>query len=164
MNAIYRNAGISPAEAVVREYRFYYLDAGTRRQLDAIIREYASRRTGDAIWQTLCDRLPVRRGEPESMRCRVEGLSYVAECLWDLALESGRKAFGETFSRENLHRAVRSLPIGYYHYMVGSRQPAGEVQTRRDALQDPGVALAKLEHDIQALGDFIRSLPGDGAN
>lgn len=129
--------------------------------MDEILRNFTgSAHVGD-LWEKLCAALPLDRGRPESLSRRVEGLDYVAEKLWALAVESGKKTFGPNFDREALRRAAGIMPISHYHYIMGSREPWGLVLTRRDALHDPQTALLKLRRDIESLGDFILNLPQD---
>jgi hypothetical protein len=142
---------------------YFYLGAGIRQAIEETLERYLHRTLEGNLWARLCAELPLDRGRPESLSRRVEGLNYAAETLWNMAVESGKKAFGQNFDRERLRRTTGILPIGHYHYLRGSREPWGQVLTRRDALHDPQTALLKLRRDIESLGDFILHLPS-GSN
>lgn len=156
-----RNIQQTVSRAVMMRRRFYYLDSETRKELDAVLESYRRDSTGDALWTALCNKLPVEKKRNTSYKIRVEGLSYVAESLWEMALAQGKQAYGENFSRQDLAKAVGSRPISYYHYLIGSREPWTVLNTRRDALEDLDTAMLKLKDDIHALVEYIRRLPSD---
>jgi len=135
--------------------RFYYLDSQTRKGVDEVLQRTVSGRASTASWSELCRLLPVERQRHESVRRRVEGMTYAADWLWDEALRIGKKEFGPNFDRANLRRSIRSYPISHYHYLMGSREPRDVLLTRRDGLHDPRIALAKLQHDVEELFDFV---------
>ncbi len=135
--------------------RYYYLDSQTRKSVDEVLQRTVSGHASTASWSELCRVLPVERLHPESVRRRVEGMTYAADWLWDEALRIGKKEFGPTFDRANLRRSIHSCPISHYHYLMGSREPRHVLLTRRDGLQDPRIALSKLQHDVEELFDFV---------
>ena len=135
--------------------RFYYFDSQSRKSVDEVLQRTVSARAAAASWSELCRVLPVERQRPESIRRRVEGMTYAADWLWDEALRIGKKEFGPTFDRANLLRSIRSYPISHYHYLMGSREPRHILLTRRDGLHDPRIALSKLQRDVEELFDFV---------
>jgi hypothetical protein len=139
----------------VRPNQYFYLNSGIRQALEEVLENYRRRTLEENLWERLCAELPLDRGRPESLSRRVEGLNYAAEKLWTMAVESGKKAFGQNFDRRGLRHAAGILPISQYHYLIGSREPWRQVLTRRDALHDPQTALLKLRRDVESLGDFI---------
>jgi hypothetical protein len=157
----YVNHSTNPASSVpaTGSKKYYFLDSKGRHELEEILRSYLSRSLSGNVWEALCAALPLDRGQPESLSRRVEGLLYASEALWGLAMESGKKAFGLSFDRYALCRSAGILPMSHYHYLRGSREPWGQVLTRRDALHDPQTAMMKLQRDIESLGDFILNLP-----
>jgi len=154
-----RRESVGIAGTRVMRKQYYYLDAQIRQQLDEVLRDFAIRRSNGHLWADLCSLLPVEKFKPESLKMRVEGLSYTADALWKMALQRGKEFFGENFDRLSLQRTVRTYPISHYHYLLGSREPRDLVLTRRDGMHDPQVALYKLHNDIQALADFICQTP-----
>jgi hypothetical protein len=140
--------------------KFYYLDAQTRHQLDGVLRGDLAQFTPADLWKQLCAALPLQRLHPETLRRRVEGMAYAADWLWQAALLKGKEAFGQEFDRENLLKSIRPVPISHYHYILGSREPRDLLRSRRDGLHDPQIALAKLQHDIEALADFMGKSKG----
>jgi len=144
----------------VKPSRFYYLAPDARQRVDEVLERFAQRAPIGDLWEALCRELPVDRQAATSLQARVEGMSYAAEYLWNAALQAGAQVYGGDFDRQQLRHSVQDvMPITHYHYKVGSRLPKAILVTRRDALEDPGTALAKLKQDIEGLVDFIRRLP-----
>jgi hypothetical protein len=142
-----------------RPSQYFYLDSRIRQAIEEVLGSYLRHGQQGNLWERLCEALPLDRSRPEVLSRRVEGLEYAAEKLWTLAMESGRKAFGQNFDRGGLRRAADIRPISQYHYLRGSREPWRQVMTRRDGLHDPQTALLKLRRDVESLGDFILKLP-----
>jgi hypothetical protein len=139
--------------------RFYYLDADTRIQVDAVIQSFLQNSLDGDLWATLCERLPLDRKESHALQVRVEGVGHAAETLWNAALQAGTRTYGQEFNRQSLRNSVQAMPMTHYHYVEGSREHNSVLRTRRDALEDPCTALTKLQQDVEALADFIRRLP-----
>lgn len=136
--------------------RFYYIDNQIIAKLDGILEEFTAGQTNDVMGQ-LKQTLPIEKWNEKSLRKHVEGMFYLSEKLWTIALDLGKKTWGDEFSRENLQRITKPMPMSHYGYLVGSREPATVLLTRDDALQDPATAMVKLSHDIESLSDFILS-------
>lgn len=141
---------------MMKRLRFYYIDKEIIAKLDGILDEFTAGRTNNVMEQ-LKQTLPIEKWNDKSLRRYVEGMFYLAEQLWTYALDQGKKTGGDEFSRENLLRITKTMPMSHYSYLVGSREPANVLLTRDDSLQDPPTAMVKLQHDIESLSDFIKS-------
>ena len=148
----------SPPRTILsfKRMRFYYIDKQTLAKLDGILDEFIA---GDSsnVMDPLNQALPIQKWDEKSLRGHVEGMFYLSDKLWTHALDLGRATRGDDFSRENLLRATRTMPMSHYRYLLGSREPANVLLTRDDALQDPATAMVKLQRDIESLSDFIQS-------
>ncbi len=149
----------TPGPVVMKRLRFYYLDTETRGKLEGLLQSSLADSTTADLLNQFKQLLPIQKWDSTSLRRHVEGLFYLSERLWNIAVEKGKQAYGDDFSRENLLRITKTLPMSHYHYLTGSREPADVLLTRDDALQDPPTALVKLTADINSLVEFIQSLP-----
>jgi hypothetical protein len=141
---------------MMKRMRFYYLDTQVLGKLDQVLGEFTAGHADD-VMKALNQTLPIVKWNDKSLRRHVEGMFYLSEKLWTFALELGKKTWGAEFSRENLLRITKTMPMSHYSYLVGSREPATVLLTRDDILQDPATAMVKLQHDIKSLSDFILS-------
>jgi hypothetical protein len=145
----------------MKRLRFYYLDTETRGKLEALLQTLLAHSATADLMNQFKKLLPIQKRDNTSLRRHVEGLFYLSERLWNIAVEKGKQAYGDDFTRENLLRITKTLPMSHYRYLTGSREPADVLLTRDDALQDPPTALIKLTADINSLLDFIQSLPSN---
>ncbi len=156
MEAINNLETVQPRElTAIKRMRFYYLEKDTAKRLDSILQDFTDTPLNYDLLGQLREVVPISKRDHSSVKQHVEGMFYVSEKLWNIALETGRNTWGEKFSRENLRRMTKSIPMSHYCYLVGSREAPNVLLTRNDALQDPGTAMVKLEHDISSLVDFI---------
>ena len=142
---------------VMNRMRLYYLHPEAILKLDDVIEKFVHKPEDHNLLEDLGKILPIEKRNPVSFKQRVEAMFYVSEKLWSVALEKGKKTWGEDFSRDNLLRITKTMPMSHYSYLVGSREPANVLLTRNDILQDPVVAMVKLQHDIESLSDFLRN-------
>jgi hypothetical protein len=154
---------LTPAlrESKMDRIKFYYLDSLAREQLNDAIDAFTEDRSVQRLWGAFEDALPATKLKMRSVKKRVEGMAYLIDKLWNLALEVGRNNFGAEFSRIELIRTTQSRPMSHYHYTAGSREPNDVLLTRDDALQDPTTAMVKLKEDIDHLLDFITKAPSE---
>lgn len=143
----------------MKRIRLFYLKSESKNSLDGILDKFVDQPLPQRLWQDLLDALPVEKWDSITVKQRVEGLVYIAEELWSLALKLGKKSYGQDFSRRELLHDLRSMPMSHYRYVTGSREPKIALLTRDDALQDPSTSLVKLQRDIETLAEFVRQLP-----
>ena len=146
-----------PRPVVMKRMRFYYVNAEERSRLEALIQRMLKNSSVDLLAEVK-SLLPIEKRNNTSVRKYVEGLFYVAERLWTIGVEKGKEAYGPDFSRENLLRITKTLPMSHYRYLTGSREPMNVLLTRDDALQDPPTAIVKLTNDIASLLEFIQGI------
>ncbi|MBU0519322.1 hypothetical protein KJ564_10345 [bacterium] len=139
--------------------RFYYLDAGERRQLEDLVQGLLSKSFEGNVFAEIKTLLPIIKWDQVSLRKHVEGMFYVSERLWTVALETGKAKFGGEFNRINLLRITKIKSMSYYSYMTGSRDPVNIMMTRDDVLQDPAISMIKMKDDISALLQFVYDSP-----
>ena len=147
----------SATAPLMKRLKYYYLDSDSRRRIDDLLENFLKQGSTLHLMERLKELLPIEKWKPNSLRKHVEGMYYLSERLWTLALDAGKKAYGNDFSRENLLRVTRTLPMSQYRYLTGSREPMNVLLTRDDALQDPSTAFVKLKHDIETWSEFILS-------
>ncbi|MCX6640360.1 MAG: hypothetical protein NTW14_07760 [bacterium] len=143
--------------------RYYYLDSLGKEQLEDAIAAFLEDKSPQTLWQAFEEALPMAKLKARSTKKRVEGMIYLCERLWPLAIELGQKVHGAEFSRHDLIHSTQSKPMSYYHYTAGSREPNYILMTRDDALQDPTTAIVKLKQDVDHLVNFIHELPAEAA-
>lgn len=136
--------------------RFYYLDPATRENLEEIILNFSKGQLQESLLYEIRQSLPFEKKDLSTVKRRVEGMIYLTERLWMIALEAGKNAYGSDFSRQNLVGITRTMPMSHYHYVTGSREPINVLITRDDALQDPSAAFAKFDRDVNSLAEFIQ--------
>ncbi len=101
--------------------------------------------------------MPIDRVDQEtSLRSRVEGFFIVSDLLFERAMDEGVAQLGEAWTRQSVIKAAQLRPFSYYHWKTGSREPADNVVSRKDYLNDPMTAIEKLYDDIAGLGKLIR--------
>lgn len=147
----------SPGPVVMKRMRFYYLDTKTRSRLEELLQKGLKNSAAAHLLENFKKLVPIEKWNNVSLRRHVEGLFYLSERLWDLAVQRGKEVYGDDFNRENLLRITKTLPMSYYRYLTGSREPADVLLTRDDALQDPATSMVKLTRDIEALTEFIQN-------
>ncbi len=97
-----------------------------------------------------------RTRQDETLKARVEGFFIVSDVLFDRALDEGVAQLGENWTRQSVIKAAKLRPFSYYHWKTGSREPADNVVSRKDYLNDAMTAIEKLNDDIVGLGALIR--------
>ncbi len=102
--------------------------------------------------------MPLERGQHQALCARVEGFYELSEGLFELVFDLGQAKHGAEWNRRRVVKEANLRPFSYYHWITGSREPASNVMTRKDYLNDPTTALAKLEEDIQSLAKLYRQL------
>ena len=141
--------------------RFYYLDSKSRDLLEEKLQSFLDGELSESLTEEIKHTLPFEKRDLSTVRRRVEGMIYLTERLWMMALEVGKNAYGSDFSRQNLVGITRALPMSHYHYFTGSREPMNVLITRDDALQDPSAAIVKFKRDIESLAEFIQNAPAE---
>lgn len=139
----------------MKRIRFYYLNSEVKHQLEDVLQDFINGQPPQDLLSELNRMLPIKVEDKNSMRQRIEGMIYISERLWSIALEIGKQVYGKKFSRQELWRFTLNLPMSHYRYLTGSREPMPVLLTRDDALEDPSTAIVKLGRDIEALMGFI---------
>ena len=143
----------------MREYDFYFVDDELVDLLDDMVDSFHySIETPESLLDRIKELLVLKKLEHDTVSARVEGFMEIAEELFKAVVKQGKIKHGEEWSRKDVVREARLRPFSHYHYMMGSREPASNVMTRKDYLNDPSIALAKLEDDVISLATLYRSL------
>ncbi|MBD3166931.1 hypothetical protein GF324_10055 [bacterium] len=139
--------------------KYHFINEELVSRLEEIAKEFgAGTMQPEALLAKLKEILPVHKTDQTTWKARVEGFYEVSEELFEMVLEKGTAKFGEEWDRKRVVNEAKMRPFSYYHWITGSREPASNLLSKEDFLNDPTTALVKLEDDIVALGKLYRSL------
>lgn len=140
-------------------YEFHFIDEGmVELLLDMVDSFKTSEETPRSLLERTKELLPVDRNGHAVLCERVEGFYEISEGLFQAVFDLGQARHGEEWDRKQVVKFAKLRPFSYYHWITGSREPANNVMTRKDYLNDPTTALAKLEEDILSLAKLYREL------
>jgi len=143
----------------MREYKLHFLDKQMAETLLNKTKGFeTSSESPEEFMKSIKELLPLHKTDQDTWKTRLEGLFEISELLFDATLAKGKEKEGETWDRQNIVVEAQLRPFSYYHWLTGSREPASNVLTRDDYLNDPTTALVKLEDDIKSLCVLFRRL------
>lgn len=139
--------------------KYHFIQEDTVAKLQEVNKEFTSAAMPpEALLAKLKEVLPVHKTDQTTWKARVEGFYEVSDLLFEEVLEKGTAKFGEEWDRKRVVNEAKMRPFSYYHWITGSREPASNLLSKEDFLNDPTTALVKLEDDIVALAKLYRSL------
>lgn len=133
----------------------YYLSPETSAQIEKLVNDFtggAKSISSEDLLEKLQEVLPIQKMNRNSVKRRVEGFYHATELLFKFILDK------RILDRQQIVLKAKLRPLSYYHYLTGSREPADNVQTRDDYLNDPTTALVKLRDDILGLARLMPQL------
>ncbi|MBZ0264889.1 hypothetical protein K8I28_09495 [bacterium] len=140
----------------MREQEFHFLNEKQTQKIREATRVFIEKSADTKQFVLdLKQLLPVDKTDRKAVRSRVEGFYEASEILFQELLKVGREHYGADWGHKRIVSEAKLRPFSYYHYLAGSREPAANVRTRDDYLNDPGTALMKLEADIAGLGKLL---------
>ncbi|MDP8207222.1 MAG: hypothetical protein P9L92_11205 [Candidatus Electryonea clarkiae] len=143
----------------MRETRFHFIKDDVIEKLKKAVEEGLERdQSADDFFKTMKDLLPVHKTDQSTWKARVEGYFEVSDRLFDVVLDKGQALHGDDWSKGRIVHEAKLRPFSYYHWLTGSREPASNVLTRDDFLNDATTAMVKLEDDIKSLFLLYRKL------
>jgi len=130
----------------------HYINPALGKQIAALIEQFSNGSPAvspDEIPYRLGQLLPIEKLIKETIHRRVEGFYLASDILFN-------KLMNECLQDRRLIVSQAGLrPMGFYHYITGSREPAEYMETRDDALNDPAAAIVKLSRDIVGMADLL---------